>query len=83
MPLTWPAGQSYQDACGHQQSQGYLLLRLHDKVVGQDLVVATTHLKAKEGDENSAVRHLQVGRGWLGRGGLGALPLGPVPRPCP
>lgn len=41
---------------GQKQSQGFLQVCLQDIIVGRELCVVTTHLKAKEGIENDHVR---------------------------
>lgn len=48
------------DSQGRKQSQGYLQVMLHDRVVGHDILVVTTHLKAKEGVKEEDVRLRQV-----------------------
>ncbi|KAG2449617.1 hypothetical protein HYH02_005150 [Chlamydomonas schloesseri] len=54
-------GRSFQDDCtGREQSQGYLQILLHDLVVGRDLLVVTTHLKAKDGAECEDMRYQQA-----------------------
>ncbi|KAG2428755.1 hypothetical protein HXX76_011457 [Chlamydomonas incerta] len=54
-------GRSFQDDCtGREQSQGYLQILLHDLLVGRDLLVVTTHLKAKDGAECEDMRYQQA-----------------------
>ncbi|MEW5315644.1 MAG: hypothetical protein WDW38_007057 [Sanguina aurantia] len=56
-----PTGRTFLDSQGRKQSQGYLQLMLHDRVVGHDLLLVTTHLKAKEGASEEGTRLRQVG----------------------
>ncbi|KXZ50586.1 hypothetical protein GPECTOR_16g761 [Gonium pectorale] len=54
-------GRSFHDdATGREQSQGYLQIVLHDRVVGRELLVVTTHLKAKDGAECEDMRYQQA-----------------------
>lgn len=55
-----PLQSCYMTADGGRCSQGFVQLQLHDRITGRALCLATTHLKAKEGAENDAVRVSQV-----------------------
>ncbi|KAG1650021.1 hypothetical protein FOA52_009524 [Chlamydomonas sp. UWO 241] len=48
------------DKEGQKQVQGFLQVRLRDICNGRELLVATTHLKAKEGSAEEAVRTRQI-----------------------
>lgn len=50
----------YVDAKGARQNQGALVCRFTDLKVNEEFIVATTHLKAKEGALNEQMRILQV-----------------------
>ena len=50
----------FRTAAGEEESQGVLQLRLRDRRTGAHLVVGTTHLKAKSGAKNEAIRQRQV-----------------------
>lgn len=55
------AGQHYTEKSGECASQGYLHVVLEDvQSGGRQLVVATTHLKAKEGADMDEIRLRQV-----------------------
>lgn len=54
------AGHTFLDDQGQKQSQGFLQVMLHDKVMGRDVLFVTTHLKAKEGSDCEVVRMKQV-----------------------
>ena len=71
-------GATYVDDAGHQQSQCFLQVRLHDLSAGRDVAVVTTHLKAKEGMEEDERRVHQM-RQLLRR--LGSM-LGPALAPA-
>lgn len=55
------AGQYYTDESGGTASQGFLQIHLRDRRnPDRQLVVGTTHLKAKEGADMDAIRLSQV-----------------------
>ena len=53
-------GKSYINADGSSMSQGFIILSLFDKTENKEFVLATTHLKAKNGMESQETRSLQV-----------------------
>ncbi|GIL66810.1 hypothetical protein Vafri_20325 [Volvox africanus] len=56
-------GRSFHDDwTGREQSQGYLQILLYDMMVGRELLIVTTHLKAKDGAECEDVRLRQAGQ---------------------
>ena len=54
------AGQTYTSCSGEGGNQGMLRMCLLDKASGTLLYVANTHLKAKAGSKNDAIRDHQV-----------------------
>ncbi|GMH39273.1 hypothetical protein BSKO_07171 [Bryopsis sp. KO-2023] len=62
-----PLGRPYLHN-GKMMSQGVAALRLKDKESGRDVLVATTHLKAKNGEGNEDTRTKQVSQmaTWIG-----------------
>ena len=54
------AALCFRTATGEEESQGMLQLRLRDRRSGITLIAATTHLKAKAGAKNEAVRKRQA-----------------------
>ncbi|GFH29183.1 endo/exonuclease/phosphatase domain-containing protein, partial [Haematococcus lacustris] len=57
-----PAGTYFLDSKGRNMSQGFLRITLTDRLQGQQVVVVTTHLKAKQGQEMDSTRLSQVTR---------------------
>ncbi|KAJ9515260.1 hypothetical protein QJQ45_002391 [Haematococcus lacustris] len=55
-----PAGTYFLDSKGRNMSQGFLRITLTDRLQGQQVVVVTTHLKAKQGQEMDSTRLSQV-----------------------
>ena len=54
------AALCFRTASGEEESQGMLQLRLRDRRTGTRLIATTTHLKAKAGAKNEAIRQRQV-----------------------
>lgn len=54
-------------------NQGFIILSLKDKTEGRDFILATTHLKAKNGTESETARNLQVLRHLRFLGNLNVL----------
>ncbi|GFH10641.1 endo/exonuclease/phosphatase domain-containing protein, partial [Haematococcus lacustris] len=55
-----PAGTYLLDSRGRKMGHGFLQITLTDRLQGQQVVVVTTHLKAKEGQEMDNIRQSQV-----------------------
>jgi hypothetical protein len=54
----------YLSQDGSQLGQGFVSVLLEDVEAKRQLLVAATHLKAKSGDANEAIRRRQVGCPW-------------------
>lgn len=55
-----PVGRSYEHDEGSPMKQGLLLAHLHDCLSKQNLIVVSTHLKAKNGKRNEETRKKEV-----------------------
>ena len=69
-------GKSYINTDGSSMSQGFIILSLYDKTENREFVLATTHLKAKNGMESQETRNLQVHDASRPRQDVGGLDVG-------